>query len=85
MAAAVTSPEEASFDLGPVLHQELYRLPESYRSPVVLCYLEGRTNREAAALLRLPVGTVKGRLSRARELLHARLTRRGLALSAAIL
>jgi RNA polymerase sigma factor (sigma-70 family) len=72
-------------ELRPVLHEEVNRLPERYRSAVVLCYLEGRTNEEAAAILRWPVGTVKGRLSRAREMLRSRLTRRGLALSAVFL
>jgi RNA polymerase sigma factor (sigma-70 family) len=90
--AAVTSdlarrPEfdPAWHELRPVLHEEVNRLPEKYRSAVVLCYLEGRTNEEAAEILRWPVGTVKGRLSRARELLRSRLTRRGMALSAAFL
>jgi Sigma-70, region 4 len=49
---------------------------------VVLSYLEGKTNEEVAALLKWPVGTVKGRLSRGRALLRSRLTRRGVALSA---
>jgi RNA polymerase sigma factor (sigma-70 family) len=62
-----------------VLHEEVDRLPATYRSAVVLCYLEECTDEEAAALLRWPVGTVKSRLARARELLRARLTRRGLA------
>ena len=72
-------------ELRPVLHAEVERLPERYRLPVILSYLEGKTNEEVAALLRWPVGTVKGRLSRARDLLRSRLMRRGLALSAAFL
>jgi uncharacterized protein (TIGR03067 family) len=47
----------------------------------VLCYLEGKSNEEAARALRRPVGTIKGRLSRARQMLRSRLARRGLALS----
>ncbi len=53
----------------PCLHAEVDRLPEKYRLPVILCYLEGKTNEEVADLLHWPVGTVKGRLSRARDLL----------------
>lgn len=72
--------------IGPELHEELDRLPTAYRDVIVLCDLEGRTHDEAARLLRWPIGTVKGRLSRAREKLRERLTRRGLvAPSAAIL
>jgi RNA polymerase sigma factor (sigma-70 family) len=66
-------------DLGRALHAEVNRLPAKYRAPVVLCYFEGRTHDEAAAALQWPVGTVRSNLSRARELLRARLTRRGLA------
>jgi RNA polymerase sigma factor (sigma-70 family) len=68
-------------EIRPVLHEEVGRLPEKYRAPIVLCYLEGQTHEEAARQLEWPVGTVKGRLSRARELLHSRLSRRGIALS----
>ena len=67
-----------------MLHDEVDRLPEKYRLPVILCYLEGKTNEEVAELLHWPVGTVKGRLSRARDLLRSRLVRRGLVLSAAL-
>ena len=72
-------------ELRPVLHDEVRRLPDKYRVPVILSYLEGKTNEEVAELLHWPVGTVKGRLSRARALLRSRLMRRGLSLSAAFL
>jgi RNA polymerase sigma factor (sigma-70 family) len=85
MAEAKPGAEAIAPELRPILHEELNRLPEKYRTPVVLCYLQGKTNEEAARQLAWPVGTVKGRLTRARELLRTRLTRRGLALSAGAL
>ena len=69
----------------PWLHHEVSHLPEKYRTPIVLCYFEGLTHDEAANRMGCPLGTVKGRLSRARDLLRRRLTRRGVALSAAAL
>ena len=62
-----------------ILDEEINRLPYKYRAPIVLCYLESQTHEEAARKLRWPLGTVKGRLARARSLLETRLTRRGFA------
>ena len=66
-------------DVMPILCEEITRLPKKYREPVVLCHLEELTHDAAARVLRCPVGTVHGRLSRARGLLRERLARRGLA------
>jgi RNA polymerase sigma factor (sigma-70 family) len=69
----------------PELHDEVARLPEKYREPVVLCYLEGLSAELAARRIGCPRGTVLSRLARARERLRPRLIRRGLALSAGFL
>jgi RNA polymerase sigma factor (sigma-70 family) len=68
-----------------VLHEELNRLAEPYRAPLVLCYLQGQTQDEAAALLRLTKVTLKRRLEQGRALLRARLVRRGLGPAALLL
>jgi RNA polymerase sigma factor (sigma-70 family) len=81
--AAPESSVEA-FELRAVLDEEIGGLPEKYRAPVVLCYLEGRTNEEAARLLACPIGTVFTRLAWARERLRVRLARRGIGPPAAL-
>jgi RNA polymerase sigma factor (sigma-70 family) len=71
--------ELARREVGPLLESEVARLPEKYRAAFVLCYLEGKTNEEAAELLGCPKGTVLSRLARARERLRRRLAGRHLA------
>jgi HlyD family secretion protein len=68
-------------DRDAAIHEEVNRLPEKYRAPVVLCDLEGRTHQEASRFLGWPIGTVKSRQSQGRGLLRDRLARRGLGLA----
>jgi RNA polymerase sigma factor (sigma-70 family) len=68
-------------ELRPVLDQELSRLPDKYREPIVLCDLEGKTRKQAARQLDWPEGTVAARIARGRALLAQRLTLRGITLS----
>jgi RNA polymerase sigma factor (sigma-70 family) len=79
---AAPDSDEGAFEIRQAVHDELGRLPEKYRAPLVLCHFEGLTHEQAAEALRWPVGTVSGRLSRAREILRDRLTRRGLGVPA---
>ncbi len=80
-ADARTAPRGESW---PEVHEEVNRLPQKYRVPVILCYLEGHSHEEAARVLGWPLGTVKVRLTRAQALLHRRLTRRGVTLAAGL-
>ena len=72
-------------DLACVLHEEIERLPERFRAPLVLCDLEGRSHEQAARHLGWPIGTVKSRQARGRERLRERLRRRGVAPPATVL
>ncbi len=64
-------------EFGPIVQEEVRRLPEKYRAVVVLCYWQGMTHEQAAIQLGCPLGTVRSRMARARKLLHKRLSRRG--------
>jgi RNA polymerase sigma factor (sigma-70 family) len=77
---APSEPDDLSWrEVRRVLHEELNRLSERYRVPLVLCYLEGKTQDQAADELGLAKSTLRERAERGRELLRARLVRRGLA------
>jgi RNA polymerase sigma factor (sigma-70 family) len=80
-----SAPVERDFELRQLVGDELDRLPDDYRQPIVLCYLDGLTHQEAARRLNWPVGTLKTRLVRGRRMLGERLSRRGVALGAALL
>jgi RNA polymerase sigma factor (sigma-70 family) len=69
----------------PELYEELARLPERFRLPIVFCHLEGLTHEQAAIRLGCPVRTIESRLARARERLRDRLARRGVAPAVAAL
>jgi RNA polymerase sigma factor (sigma-70 family) len=71
-------------DLLRVLDAELKRLPQRYRAPLLLCYLEGRTQDEAARQLGWSLSTLRRCLESGRELLKARMTRRGATLGAGL-
>src|SRR5262249_6959838 len=75
--AASSGEEEVDRELLPIIHAEIDRLPDNYRAPIALCYLEGLSYEQAAHQLGWPLGTVGSRIARARELLRSRLTRRG--------
>jgi RNA polymerase sigma factor (sigma-70 family) len=83
-AASVPPSDPAQNELKPILHEEIHRLPAKFRDAIVLCYLEGFTVEVAARRLHCPVGTLKSRLSRGRDLLRSRLVRRGLTTSAVL-
>ena len=75
---AIREPEDPR-ELMPELYEEVARLPERYRAPIVLCYLEGQSHEEAARILRCRLRTLQTRLQRGKAKLRLRLVRRGLA------
>lgn len=72
-------------ELGAVVDEELQRLPEKYRAPLVLIYFAGQTQEEAARQLHCGKSALRGRLERAKRALHDRLLRRGVSLSIGLL
>jgi RNA polymerase sigma factor (sigma-70 family) len=87
-AEASARPREGDMDhrdLCHSVHQEIDHLPERYRQAVLLCYMQGFSTEEAARIVDCPHSTLKGRLVRAREILHDRFSRRGVTLGALLL
>ena len=80
--AAALHRDEPEDDWRRILHEELARLSDKYRLPLLLCDLEGKTHAQAAAELGCGPATVQRRLNASRALLRSRLTRRGVALTA---
>ncbi|HTU90359.1 MAG TPA: sigma-70 family RNA polymerase sigma factor [Gemmataceae bacterium] len=70
-------PPEDDRETFALLHEELNSLPRKHRDVLILCYLQGKTNEEAARELGYPAGSMSRHLSRARELLRERLLARG--------
>lgn len=85
MPEASVKDQEIWSDLEPFLDLELSRLPDKYRVVILLCDLQGRTQKEAARQIGCPEGTVATRLARGRVLLAKRLARHGLAVSGGVL
>ena len=81
---AIPAPEDSAIarEQAEAVHDEINRLPRSFKLPVMLCYFEGLTLDEAARRLEWPAGTVRSRLARARDKLRCALLRRGVALPA---
>jgi RNA polymerase sigma factor (sigma-70 family) len=83
--AAEETPDLSWREACAILHEELDRLPDTYRLPLLLCYLEGKSRDEAAREIGCKADVLRGRLERGRDRLRHRLTRRGVSLSAGLL
>ncbi len=77
MAERIRAEHGAEHDQYAELYEEIERLPDKYRSPIILCYFQGHTQEQVSRRLGWPLGTVQTRLHRGRERLRARLSRRG--------
>ncbi len=75
-------PEQEHREVRLVLDEEIARLPEKYRTPLLLCDLQGKTHSEAGREIGQPPGSMSRLLARGRELLRERLLSRGAALPA---
>ena len=76
-AAALAQAGDENSDSLAVLHEEIARLPDRYREPIVLCHLEGLSTAAAAQRLGCPQGTILSRLARGRERLRQKLSQQG--------
>jgi RNA polymerase sigma factor (sigma-70 family) len=85
MLQAELAPQSSWQDVSAVLDEELRRLPAKYRTPLVLCYLEGKTNEQAARELGWPAGSMSRHLARAKDLLRERIARRGVTVATGLL
>jgi RNA polymerase sigma factor (sigma-70 family) len=81
----VSSSDSDQSELAPAVREEVSDLPEKYRTPLMLCLLNGLTHEEVATRLGWPVGTVKTRVRQAKDRLRTRLTRRGFAPSVGVI
>jgi C-terminal peptidase prc len=84
-AAPQSAPPGRDEDVFALLDEELHRLPAKFRTPLLQCYLQGRTSDQAARELGWSLRTLQRRLTQGRELLRSRLTRRGVTLSSVLL
>ena len=76
VAAPAVRDSQILDNLRAILDEEVNCLPEKYRVPFVLCYLQGKTNAQVARMLGCAQGTIFSRLAWARERLRKRLGRR---------
>lgn len=82
---ALNSPDPELAELPRVLDEELAALPDELRAALVACFLEERTQDEAARELGWSLSTLRRRLERGKELLRVRLARRGTVLGVGLL